>query len=107
MFEHEERYRYCVFCGADCHEDEPAHRDDCPSVTGVWPVREEDFGPKCVHCGQGAFGGMRCMDCGSDLKMGDHYMHRETDPGDPHDPGLGGASISEVICIGCKAKDEL
>lgn len=107
MFEHDERYRYCVFCGVDCHDDEPVHKADCPSVTGVYPVREQDFGPKCFHCGKGAFGGMRCMDCGAELKLGDHYMHRLVEEGDPLLPGAEGAEINEVICVGCKAKEEL
>jgi hypothetical protein len=100
-------YRFCVFCGADCHADEPDHAAECPSTTGVFPVREEDFGPKCVHCGKGAFGPMHCMDCGSELGLGDHYMHREIDPGDPLLGGAAGASISEIICVGCAAKEAL
>jgi len=75
--------------------------------TGVFPVREEHFGPKCVHCGKGAFGGMRCTECKALLEMGDHYMHQEIDPGDPLLPGIEGASISRVVCIGCAAKEAL
>ena len=107
MTEHDP-YRFCVFCEADCYVDEPAHAADCPSTTGVYPVREEDFGPKCAHCGERAFGdGMRCCDCGADLKLGDHYMHRELEPGDASIPGIGGAAIREVICVGCAAKEAL
>lgn len=100
-------YRWCVHCGADCYADEPEHAADCPMVTGVYPVREEHFGPKCVHCGKGALGGMCCIDCGAELKGGDHYMHREVDPGDPLLPGIEGASVREVICVGCAAREAL
>jgi hypothetical protein len=101
----EDPYRFCVFCNADCYEDDAEHAADCPSVTGVFPVREQDFGPTCVHCGKGAFGGMRCSDCGAALRLGDHYMHREVEPGDPSVPGIAGASVQMVICVGCAAKD--
>ena len=100
-------FRYCVFCNADCYVDEAEHADDCPSVTRVWPVREEDMGPKCSHCGERAFGPMHCMDCGASLNVGDHYMHREVDPGDPLLPGIEGAPVYEVICVGCAAKEAL
>lgn len=106
--EDDDPYRFCVYCEADCKVDEPEHAADCPSSTGVFPVREQDFGPKCAHCGERAFGAsMRCGDCGAELKVGDFYMHRELDPGDPLDPGMGGAAIYEVICVGCAASEAL
>lgn len=106
-------YRFCVFCGADCKpngidEDPNAeHAADCPTSTGVYPIREQDFGPKCCHCGKGAFAGPVCMDCKEPLEMGDFYMHREIEAGDSILPGVAGAAVYEVICIGCKAKDAL
>ena len=99
-------FRFCVYCAADCYADEPDHAPTCPSVTGVYPVRPEDLGPKCNHCGERALG-MTCMDCGDELKVGDHYMHRVVEEGDPLLPGIEGAEVREVICVGCKAKEAL
>jgi hypothetical protein len=104
----EDPFRYCVYCKADCYADEPEHAEDCPSTTGVYPVREGDFGPKCIHCGKGAHGPMCCAECEAELGLGDHYMHREVDPGDPDDPNpFTGAPTYEVICMGCAAKEAL
>jgi hypothetical protein len=103
-----EPFRWCVYCGADCHEDDPQHAADCPSNTGVFVVRDEDCGPACVHCGRRAHGdGIRCTSCGTDLAVGDRYMHREVEPGDPGGLGVEAASINEVICVGCAAADAI
>jgi predicted RNA-binding Zn-ribbon protein involved in translation (DUF1610 family) len=96
-------FRYCVYCNADCAVDESQHSGDCPTVTGLWPVRKEDLGLECPRCGYQH--GMRCMDCEAEFKIGDFYIHRELDPGDPHLPGVEGAAIHEIICVGCGAKE--
>lgn len=110
----EDPYRFCVYCRADFKPDDveipgfqPEHASDCPFVTGVYPVLERDLGPKCVHCGRGAFGGMQCMDCDQPLELGDHYMYRTVDEGDPSLPPMEGAPVYEVICVGCAAKEAL
>lgn len=98
-------FRFCVYCEADCYVDEPEHAVDCPSSTRVFPVREKDLMP-CVNCGHHLHG-MRCMDCEAELSVGDHYMHREVDHGDPLLPGIECAPVFEVICVGCAAKEHL
>lgn len=99
-------YRFCIYCEADCYEDEPEHAADCPSTTGVYPVRLEDLGPPCPHCGEPTLG-FGCVDCGAQLQPGDHYMHRILTEGDSSLPDMEGASLSEVICVGCAAKEAL
>lgn len=107
-------YRFCGYCRADCKpngiDEDPdvEHAIDCPSNTGVYPVTEQDFGPKCHHCGKGAFAGPVCMDCKQPLELGDHYMHREIVAADPDAAHpWAGAPVYEVICVGCKAKEAL
>lgn len=94
-------YRYCVHCGADCHADEPDHAADCPFLTGVWPVRVEKHCESC-SCDPAIL----CCDCGARLGVGDFYMLREVEAGDPFRGGFEHAAVSEVICIGCKAHDD-
>jgi predicted RNA-binding Zn-ribbon protein involved in translation (DUF1610 family) len=103
--EFEAKFRYCIYCGVDCYPDgevdvwathEVEHADDCPSTTGVFPVREEDAGPPCPHCGERIDGEMLCSDCDQPLRVGDHYTHRAL-----------GDNGGLVICLGCSARDEL
>jgi hypothetical protein len=108
MSTEEDPFRYCIYCKADCYADEPEHAEDCPSSTGVYPLTENDLKPLCPHCGESMRGLPRCGDCGEKMKLGDHYMHRELDPGDPDDPDpIAGASTYMVICVGCAAKEAL
>ena len=93
--------RWCVYCDADCEADEPEHAETCPSTTGLWPVEPHKHCETCT-----CDGSMRCAECHTLLKVGDFYMHREIEPADPLLPGLEGASIQLVICVGCKAHDE-
>lgn len=102
-----EPFRWCVYCDADCDLPEPPHEDDCPQVTGIYPVRDEDCGPPCAHCGKRSFDVPTCSTCGTALEVGDRYMLRELDPGDPLLPGVEGASVSELICVGCAASDAI
>jgi predicted RNA-binding Zn-ribbon protein involved in translation (DUF1610 family) len=101
--EHDDPFRYCIYCDADCYADEPEHADDCPSGTGVYPVTEQLLKPICPHCGESLYGLPRCMDCGEPFKLGDRYMYRVVEAGDPLLPGIEGAEVREVICIGCAA----
>ena len=96
----DDRFRYCVWCKVDCYEDEPEHADDCPQTTGLRPVREEDLGPTCAHCGKPSLGGIRCMDCGEEIKVGEFYVLRNVDD---RDEVGGNPFVGEVICVGCGA----
>lgn len=98
-----EPFRWCVFCDADCEVDEPDHADDCPSTTGVYPVREQDV--LCPGCKQTHMG-MRCVECEAEFEVGDHYTHRHVGDGTMA-PGLPEAPIYEVICIGCAANEAM
>ena len=94
-------FRFCIYCEADCYEEDPGHADDCPSTTGVFPVREEDAGPQCPHCGERIDGEMHCADCDQPLRVGDHYTHRHIGRGGL--PGMAEADVYEIICLGCAA----
>lgn len=95
-------FRFCVFCGADCHIENVEHSAECPSVTGVYPVRVEKHCPSCTCDGT-----IFCCRCDAELKIGDHYMLHELEPGDASIPGIEGASVSEVICVGCAGQTML
>ncbi len=91
----------CIYCGASgCESDTAEHATDCPSSTGVFPVDENTLGPRCPHCSE-MTNSMQCADCGTDLAMGESYMLREIEPADPGLPGVEGASVSMVVCLGC------
>lgn len=94
-------FRWCVFCKADCHADTPEHAADCPSVTDVWPVTEQLLGIRGPNDPYAH--GMRCMGCGDEFKLGDHYTRRVVEDGDALLPGVEGAAVYEVICLGCAA----
>lgn len=98
-------FRYCVYCNADCYEDEPQHADDCPKNTGVYPVDQHALKPFCPHCGESMGGPPCCMDCGEVIPVGSHYVHREAQAGDPSLPGVAGAPVYELLCLGCAAKE--
>lgn len=90
-----EPYRWCIYCGADCEDEEAVHANDCPSNTGLYPVTPQELGmrgPRDPY----AYG-MRCMDCGSEFKLGDLYAHRPTEQTD----------VFEVVCVGCRVLNPL
>ncbi len=69
----------CVYCLAPWFGEafaDPEHRQDCPMVTNVYPVDDDD---------------MVCMDCGAKL---DFYTYRPCDDAD---------DVAEVVCLGCAA----
>jgi hypothetical protein len=92
---------HCVFCGADCNLPEPDHADDCPSVTGLYPVIERDL--MCPGCGE-TYEGMLCSECEEPFKIGDHYTHRQIGEGNPIPDGPP-CPIYEPICLGCAATE--
>jgi len=94
-------YRFCIYCEADCYEEDPEHGDDCPSTTGVFPVTKRMLVSINAE-GELEHSGMRCMDCADPLAVGDHYAHRHVVPG--WLPGMmAEADVCEVICLGCAA----
>ena len=82
-------FRYCVYCKADCYEDESEHGPECPQTTGLWPVAESDLGIRGPNDPYAH--GMICMDCSSEFSVGDFCVHRPTDEPD----------VFEVVCTGC------
>lgn len=86
----------CVYCGRDVMPPTSAsHADDCPSNTGLYPVRLEDVQKRCL-CGEHVCDiGLRCGECSGELKVGDHYAHLPI-------PGHG-AWIGEIVCLMCAA----
>lgn len=73
-------YRFCIYCSADCFEDEPKHGPGCPTITGLYPTTNQDLE-----------WGVTCMDCNTEFKDGDFYAIREIDE-----------NVHEVVCIGCR-----
>lgn len=88
-------FRYCGYCGADCHEDDPEHAADCPFSTGVFEVRPEAHNEPCRFCGFYDDPPMFCSECKEPLYLGDHYTYRQLEDGEP---------IYEPICLGCSAQ---
>lgn len=101
-------FRYCVYCDADTYiEDSNVvdHAEDCPSSTGVFPVRDEDLGEKCPCCGYQH--GLMCGRCETPLAVDDRYMLVEVAEGITGLVGPAGASVQELVCVGCAAQAAL
>lgn len=90
-----DEFRWCIYCKADCWPEleNQQHADDCPSVTGLYPVDQEmlDLG---VRCGYGD------ADCGHVFKRGEFYMETEVEHHGPN-------KYVTVACIGCAAGESL
>lgn len=82
----DEKYRWCVYCGADCwpEPENQQHKGDCPSVTGLWPVSQEDV-ERGASCGK---------ECGHVFQLGEYYMHTEVEENGPD-------KVVTVACIAC------
>lgn len=82
----------CVECGVSgCLEGTAEHRPDCPSVTGVHPVRLKDLWPG---------GPMACLRCGDTLWPGDSYTLIIVGQAEV----MGNVvPMGEVACLGCAA----
>lgn len=93
-----ERFRYCIYCGADVNlglaspptDFKPDHAKDCPMVTGLFPVDPEHLEPA----------GMACGECGAPFEVGDHYSELVIESGDNYD-------IVECVCLMCAAIGEV
>jgi hypothetical protein len=94
-----EPFRWCIYCDADCEQSSPEHADDCSSVTGLYPVIEQDMTPRCPKCGYTA--GMSCSQCGHDFSLGEFYVLRDLTTGEVTLPTEN--SVSEPVCVGCGA----
>jgi len=84
-------YRWCVYCGADCWPEPEAqrHHRDCPTRTGLYPVRAAEIGPY----------GFRCCRCPVVLAVGDCYVLIDAATARP----AAGPELGEAVCIGCGA----
>lgn len=86
----DERYRWCIYCNADCwpEPENQQHKDDCPSVTGLFPVDQEmvDLG---AECGGG---------CGHVFQLGEFYMDTQVEQNGPDKSCV-------VACIGCASSE--
>jgi hypothetical protein len=98
-------YRFCIYCEADCDEEDPEHAVDCPSTTGVFPVTKRML-VSINDEGELEHSGMNCMDCEDSFAAGDHYTHRHVGRG-ALAPGMAEADVYEVICLGCAAMEAL
>jgi hypothetical protein len=92
----DDKWRWCVYCKADCwpEVENQEHADDCPTVTGRYPV-EPNGGPSA------------CCRCEVELKVGGFYRHicvREA--GDTGDE-LADAPVYETVCEDCAMQVEL
>jgi hypothetical protein len=85
---------HCIYCGVACDQDEVTHEQDCPSVTGIYPIREEDLGHACVHCHE-MTPGMTCPKCDTPFKVGDFYCHQTLEDA-PDD-------VKIIVCLTCAA----
>ena len=74
-------FRYCIYCGCDCYEDNPAHRDDCPQTTGVYPITKSDIENQVV-----------CAECRSLFAVGDSYCLQAIEGSD---------DVFSTVCVGC------
>ncbi len=84
--------RPCVYCGEPCIDatEEMEHREDCASVTNLWPVIDQDLRPH----------GFGCLRCGHQFARGEFYttVQHTDDEGHTHD------GTSEVLCLSCAAQ---
>jgi hypothetical protein len=75
-------YRYCTYCKCDCDDfpgAKPDHAEDCPDVTGLFPVSVKDIREH-----------LQCLDCSEPFKPGDYYVQVREE----HD-------IADIVCLGC------
>lgn len=100
-------FRRCVHCGVDCFadgweegderayrdENEVEHADDCPMVTGLFPVTMAELGMRGPNDPYAH--GMICMDCHAPFALGDVYARRDVD------------GVFEIVCVGCRVLSEI
>lgn len=91
----DEKWRWCYYCKADCwpEPDNQRHASDCPTVTGLYPVTEQDEDPWI----KGTYGA--CCACLRPFALGDRYVLIDVDTNRP----ATSPTRSEVTCVGCAA----
>lgn len=99
MSDERDLFRYCIYCGADCEASSVEHAEDCPQATGLYPVIDQDLGPRCSKCGYEE--GMCCSACGHSFQRGEFYVLRDMATGEVTTPVAN--SVSEPYCVGCGA----
>lgn len=96
----DEAFRWCVFCKADCWPDPEfqSHDDDCPNVTGIFPIDERTMPPTAFK--ENGAPDIRCCRC--DRTMTTHYRLVDA-------PGTEGADppVKLVVCDDCAMAVEL
>jgi hypothetical protein len=91
-----DRYRWCIYCGADCWPEPDAQQHDrtCARVTGLYPVTEDDRNPF------GDFGS--CCLCHQPFGLDDTYMLIDDSNGEAV-IGVATPTTSWVVCVSCAA----
>lgn len=86
----DDAYRWCVYCKGDCwpEREHQEHADDCPFVTGRFPLDPEHH----RH-------GMCCANCGREIT--DYYRHVPV----RHMNGDGEIPVYECVCDDCAIAD--
>lgn len=79
----------CVYCGADGPDPilDIEHQEDCPSITNLFPVREQDIEPH----------GFCCLRCGDPFKIGDVYTTIPYEDENGHIDNM----MVEILCLSC------
>jgi hypothetical protein len=90
--EWEAKYRWCVYCKADCWVDDPEHTTECPTSTGVFPIREGDKDMLCCRC---------------KAPLSDSYMHIDMETGEVGPTNSRAVPVLEVVCIACAGRQAL
>lgn len=105
-----DRYRWCIFCKADCWLDEAdqVHAAECPMSTGVWPITEREVRTHMCPACTCEDGGMACDDCHRAFVVGDGYMVVDYHSDVVWEPTVGDRPWwGVVICTGCAAARDL
>lgn len=82
-------FRWCIYCGCDCWLEEPIHRDDCPSETGVFPYP----GPCGLMPGEPE---TVCSKCKVPFREAGFYVQVPMEPIDD-------TPCYSTLCVGCGA----
>jgi len=82
--------RPCLHCGNERFDRdlEMEHRPECPSITNLWPVLDQDLADT---------GGFGCLHCDHQFARGEFYTHAPftDEEGHTHD------GIYVIVCLSC------
>jgi hypothetical protein len=95
----DEKWRWCYYCKADCwpEPENQQHGSDCPMVTGLWPITEQDEDPWT----KGFYS--RCCTCSEPFNLGDTYVLVDVET----DKASRLPDCGEVTCVGCAVAREV